>query len=156
MSDKNSTLESTIVADYADIKNPRWAPGKTTITVDVRTVGSSIYMPYTADPRGKDFNDPSSTAIYELAVDGKFGVIADVPKADLDLQEAVRKEKQLYKLRQLEDEANRICQPLTEEKDLGIISDEDFARYKSWAIYRQSLRKVDLSANEPTWPMKPE
>ena len=52
--------------------------------------------------------------------------------------------------------ANDVCQPLAEEKDLGIISDEDLARYKAWAVYRQKLRKVDLSADPVSWPAVPE
>lgn len=59
-------------------------------------------------------------------------------------------------LNALTDTANAVCQPLAEEKDLGIISDEDLARYKAWAVYRQKLRKVDTSVESPAWPDKPE
>lgn len=53
-------------------------------------------------------------------------------------------------------EANEICQPLAEEKDLGIITDDDLERYKLWAIYRQKLRRVDISVDDPVWPDRPD
>ena len=149
-------MEDTIISNYAEIKNPTWELGKKSICVIVRVAGSKVEMPYTAAPWGKDYNDPVSTEIYEMALAGKFGEILPVPQSAIDMQNLVKMEKLKEKLDELTREANDICQPLSEEKELGIISDEDLEKYKKWAIYRQKLRKLDLNSENIDWPEKPE
>ena len=45
---------------------------------------------------------------------------------------------------------------LSEERDAGIISDDDLERWKAWVAYRKSLRELDVTATDIKWPAKPE
>lgn len=91
--------------------------------------------------------------LYEQLDSGAWGVVA--PYTEEEKKEAIEQGNKAV-LSSLESYASSITRPLAEEKDLGIISDDDLARYKAWAIYRQKLRKTDLSVDKPDWPEKPE
>lgn len=84
---------------------------------------------------------------------GKFGAVSPYTEEMRINDLRVRHETQRIALT---SEANEICQPLAEEKDLDIISDEDLVKYKAWVVYRQKLRKVDVTVENPEWPAKPE
>lgn len=88
-----------------------------------------------------EYGDVVRSPLYETAAEHKAA-------EDQEYRDGIRDS--------LAREANEICQPLAEEKDLGIISDEDLVRYKAWAVYRQKLRKVDVTVENPEWPAKPE
>ncbi len=96
--------------------------------------------------------------IFSRASAGEYGTVVRSPLYETAAEHKAAEEQEYRDgIRDsLVREANDICQPLAEEKDLDIISDEDLARYKAWAVYRQKLRKVDTSVESPAWPNKPE
>ena len=54
------------------------------------------------------------------------------------------------------EEANSIIEMLSDERDAGIISDDDLERWKAWVAYRKTLRAIDVTATNIEWPTKPE
>ena len=134
------------------VSNPV-AINERTIDVEIDVDGIGV-VGYTAAEWG---SNETSTTLFERAKAGEYG---ELDMSRFKTEEQQRKERAIAenddKLSYLTNEANAICQPLAEEKDLGIISDEDLARYKAWAVYRQKLRKVDLNAEDVIWPEKPE
>ena len=53
-------------------------------------------------------------------------------------------------------DADSVIRPLSDERDAGIISDDDFDRWKAWVVYRKALRELDVSKDDVVWPAMPE
>lgn len=52
--------------------------------------------------------------------------------------------------------ANKTISVLSEEKDAGIISEDDLKKWKRWVSYRKELRELDISKEKVDWPKAPE
>lgn len=56
----------------------------------------------------------------------------------------------------LSKEADNVIRLLSDERDAGIISDDDLTRWEAWVKYRKALRELDVTATDIKWPAKPE
>lgn len=99
-------------------------------------------------------DDPDSfgKALFESAYRGDFGPVAEYSQSDR-FKDNIRKNAIVQQ--SLIDSASAICKIFSEEKDLGIISDIDLAKYKEWVKYRKALREVDITLSDTKWPDKP-
>lgn len=133
------------------VLNPKYnADGSINAGVEWGFLGDGVAHPFTASP-----NDVADHG-RQLFEDLKAGVYGDVaPYTDKD----AARDKQAaaeYEQSQLIDEASEIIRPLSDERDAGIISDDDLARWKAWVVYRKALRDLDVTAIDIKWPAKPE
>ena len=150
-----SIKNNYIVSGYLTVENPSYNPDGS-ICVNVTTDSVSIPFPYTAVKKAMNTGDEISNEIYNRAIKGEFGEIMPVPQERYDLINKMKKETNILELERKIEHANKICRPLSDEKELGIITDSDFERYRAWAKYRQSLRLVDVDVDRPEWPAPPE
>ncbi|MFL1562490.1 tail fiber assembly protein [Pseudomonas sp. O64] len=54
------------------------------------------------------------------------------------------------------DEASKIMTPLLVSLQLGDATEEETAKAKAWQAYCRALQTVDLTAQSPAWPDKPD
>lgn len=104
---------------------------------DVREVGDDTWREFSENRRGQTRT---------CGADG-MPVWADIVKTPVDYEQ----EKQ-----RLIKEASSKIQVLSDERDAGIISDDDLNRWKAWIVYRKALRELDVTADGIEWPDKPE
>ena len=84
---------------------------------------------------------------------GKWGDVAAYTEED-QKQDRIIQDSLLQS--DLIGKANLVISPLSDERDAGIISDDDLERWKAWVAYRKSLRELDVTAEEIEWPSKPD
>lgn len=54
------------------------------------------------------------------------------------------------------DEASKVMTPLLVSLQLGDATEEETAKAKAWQAYCRALKTVDLMAQSPAWPDKPD
>lgn len=131
-----------------DIKSPRYAINGI-IVADIKWEGDNEYHPFAASP---DDVMEYGREIYQDLSNGKYGEVAPYSN------ESVRQDKLTANNMEratLMADADNIIRPLSEERDAGIISEEDEAKWKEWILYRKALRALDLTSDTVSWPEKP-
>lgn len=131
-----------------DIKSPRYTMNGV-IVVDIKWEGDSEYHSFAASP---DDVMEYGRELYRDLSQGTYGEVA--PYSD----ESARQDKLIasnMERSMLMAEADSIIRLLSEERDAGIISDEDEVKWKKWIMYRKILRALDLTSETVSWPEKP-
>ena len=126
------------------------ANGSINADVEWAFLGDGIAHPFTASP--DDVADHGRQLFEDLKA-GVYGEVAPYTDKDAARDKHAAAE---YERSQLIDEASGLIRPLSDERDAGIISDDDLGHWKAWVAYRKALRELDVTATDIEWPAKPE
>ena len=107
----------------------------------------TIYHAMSDDPN-QDGRDT-----YELLVAGMICKVEEISDEDAAMYRA---QENMSIVQELTSEAGVIIRNLSDERDAGIISDDDLERWKAWVAYRKALREIDATAPDIQWPDKPQ
>ncbi|CUR79999.1 tail fiber assembly protein [Achromobacter xylosoxidans] len=74
---------------------------------------------------------------------------------DNELKTAQTTSRNLQELRARMDHAALVIAPLIDAEELGIATDAEAARLRSWRLYRVELSRIDPTSEEIAWPSYP-
>lgn len=131
------------------VSNPRYLANGDINCKVIWDIFPDVEMPFTAS---KEDPEEHGRRLYNEIFSGKHGLIKKYGEKEKMNDKIIS--RLIYRSKSI-SKANAIIGVLSEEREAGIISDNDLRAWKKWIKYRKELRGINLYFPEVVWPNEP-